>query len=437
MKMKSIFIMTFLYSSNAFSQSDDAIVQYRSDVHTRASDFAKSFFGGSRNYLKAKRIDMGNVGLEVSSDLNCGQLDLKANVTGEFKNVQDQIAKLIPKKFSEMEHFFGTITMLSTCYAYPTVCAELRHDFLSLKANLNLRSQACQAIDKYIDNQADKGRKELLAEAQADCVAKSNKDPATALSKCQDETTGLGIRDFQSGLEKKFTKKKQKVLQSIVKFSKMSDPKTYEFLSSILGEIEVQSDGYWQPLFSNGMFRPNDVAHEFLVEGTTAVCQNLSNIIENKKSVSNTIFEQSVVEVVKNRVTKEDLLNINDLNDGDKELACTALGRSIGQVAAQKTAAAGEAVIASGLTNTAIPNSLRNEFRSRSDTAFLALKKTVESEQIPSVDEVRRAISKLAFATREKNKIIASQLSQNKIQNALQESLIKSDCTDSLSCGEL
>lgn len=434
MKLKSSLVLSVFYTSQAFSYNDE-LIQYRSDSHTRASDFAQSFFGGSRDYDKAKRIDMGTVGIEISSDLNCGQLDIKANIMGEFNNLQKQIKQMIPNK-ENITGIMGSLAMISTCYAYPTICAELRHDFLSIKANLNLRSQACQAIDKYIDNQADKGAKQLQAEAQAACVAKASTDPATAIEDCQNNT-GLGIRDFQSGLEKKFTKEKQKVLASIVKFSQNSDAKTYEFLASILGEIEVQSNGYWKPLFAKGMLKPNDVANEFLAEGEDKTCSSLSDIVERRRNFGNTVFEKSVVETIRNRITKDDVSNVSDLNDGDKQLACTALGRSVGQIAAQKVSAEGEAIVSAGLLNTAIPNSLRDEFRTRSGTAFLALKKTVESEQIPSIDEVRNAISNLAYATREKNRIIAAQLSQSKIENSRQESLIKSECTDTLSCGGL
>lgn len=436
--MKSSFVATLLILSamNIEAQAED-LIQYRADSHSRASDFSREFFGVSPGYGRANRVDMGNVSLDVATELDCGNLDVKANLKGEFNKIQEQVKKIIPTP-NEVPGFISKVALLATCYAYPTVCAQLRHDFLSLKANLNLRAQACQAIDKFIDSQADKGAKQLRAEAQANCVTEKinqGMDTASATSDCQ-STSGLAIRDFQSGLEKKFTKNKQKVLASIVGFAHVSNAQMYDFLTSFLGEIEVQADGYWQPLFAKGMLRPNEVAHEFLVEGEDRVCKELSDIVENRKSPQNSIFEKSVVDVIKRRITKDDVLNINDLNDGDKTLACSALGRAIGQIAAQKSAAEGEATISSGLLNTAIPNSLRDEYRTRSSAAFLALKKTIESDQIPPLEEVRNAIANLAYATREKNRIIAAQITEHKLQNYRQESLIKSDCVDTLSCGE-
>ena len=432
--MRKLFFLVSIFSLS-FSAFADENTEYHLDQNTRASDFSKNFFGGTSVYDQAKYLDMGTVGLEVNSDLNCGQLDVKANIFGEFKNVQKQIEQMVPNK-DNITGIMGSLSMISVCYAYPTICAELRHDFLSLKANLNLRAQACQAVDKYIDTQADKGAKELQAESQAACVSEHGGDPATALSDCQSKT-GLGIRDFQSGLEKKFTTNKQKVLSSILKFSQMSDQKTYEFLASFLGEIEVQSDGYWQPIFQNGMLRPNDVVTQFLAQGVDGVCKNLSDIIGGKAATPSSIFDQSIYSTIKANVTQDDVLNIQDLNSGDKELACGALGKAIGKIAAQRTAAQGEAIVSSGLLNTAIPNSLRDEYRNRTENSFQALVKIIQSEQIPSVIDVRTAISKLAYATREKNKLIASKISQSKVSNAQEQSIIKSDCTDSLSCGEL
>lgn len=430
--MNKLFISLLIFSCQFKLYADD-IIQYQGESNTKASDFAKDFFGGAREYSRSQNLDMGNVGINVGTTLDCGAIDVKANLKGEFDKIQQQIKQIIPSS-SDVPAFISRVAMLTTCYAYPTVCAELRHDFLSLKGNLNLRTQACQAMDKFIDNQADKGAMQLRAEAQAECMRTSNKDPATASAECQKQT-GLAIRDFQSGLNKRFTKNKQKVLESIVKFAQVNSGSMYNFLASFLGEIEVQSDGYWQPLFANGMLRPNDVAQNFLAQGEDQVCHNLSDIVSHKSIPADNILDQSIVVVAQSHITQDDLLNIEDLGSGDKALACSALGRSIAQTAAQKISAEGQAAVSSGLLNTAIPNGLRDEYRNRSDTAFLALRRTFKSEQIPPIDSVRKAIADLAYTTREKKRFIATQISGAKLQNSREESTIQNDCVDTLSCG--
>lgn len=437
-------LLYFMLISCQFPVYSEEITQYHGEFNTRASDFAKEFFGNAREYQQQQSLNMGNVGFNVSSRLNCGNLDVNANIQGEFNEILEQIKKIIPTDISSA---LPQMAMVSTCYAYPTICAELRHDFLSLKANLNLRSQACQAIDKFIDNQADKGAMQLVAEAKAECIRQqtdSGMDTASAIKECERDAKDangnlvrkpLALRDFQAGLEKRFTTRKQKVLESVVKFAQAESGPMYAFLAPLLGEIEVQSDGYWQPLFAQGMLRPNDMAQSFLAQGKNQICHNLSEIISKRIPPQESVFDRAIVTIAQSRLSQDDLMNIEDLGDEDKTLACSALGRSVAQMAAQKATAEGQAVIASGLLNTAIPNALREEFRNRSDTTFLALKKTIETEQIPPIDEVRTAIANLATVTREKNRLIANQISGAKLQNSRQESIIKNDCTDTLSCG--
>lgn len=415
----------------------EATIQYQYDKKTRASDYAKSFFGSSDRFSEAKRLDMGKVGVSASTRLDCGNLDITANFDAEFKRLQEQLKQIIPSNASQWKSLGGKMAMLSVCYAYPTLCAQLRHDFLSLQANLDLRAQACKAIDSYLDNQADVGAKQLRAEAQANCIDQSlrgGSDMASATASCQGKT-GLPLRDFSSGLEKRFTSRKQKVLQNLVSFAKDKEPATYNLLASMLGEIEVQEDGYWQPMFDKGMYRPHDVATSFLASGEKSVCQNLARILRGSSHPrSDSLFETSIFETIKLRVTQDDLSNLEDLSTEDKDLACSALGRAVGQVAAEKSSAKAEAVLSTGLLNTAVPQNLRQEYSDRGSNAFHALRKAIEGDQIPSVESVRDAIATLARVAREKNRLLASIVSEGKKINSEVDTNAKNDCVDTLTC---
>jgi hypothetical protein len=407
---------------------------YRYDLQTRASDFARGWFGPLQPLERSQNLNMGNARIGVSTELDCGKLDIRANIRGEFNKLQEQVKGLIPRTADDVTDLVSRAAMITTCYAYPTVCAQLRHDFLALQANLNLRSQACRAIDSFIDSQADKGAKQLRAESQAQCVSeqiKAGTDPSTATANCQSRS-GLPIRDFTAGLEKRFTRGKQKVLWAIVDFAK--DKPAYPFVASLLGEIEVQEDGYWQPLFTAGMLRPNDAARNVLAVGEEMVCQRLAGIIYTGRNDTGDIVEQAIADAIRRRLSFDDVQRLEDLTPSDKQLACAALGRAVGKMAAERVAARGEAVVASGLLNSAIPNSLREEYRNRSDAGFLALRRALEVDQIPSLDEVRAAVAQLAQATRERNRVIASQVNEARVQNSRSESTVKSDCTDTLSC---
>ena len=419
--------------------AQQATTQFQYDRNTRASDYAKSYFGNPDRFSEAKRLNMGKGKISASTRLDCGNLDVNANFDAEFKRLQEQLKQIIPSNANEWKSLGGKMAMLSVCYAYPTLCAQLRHDFLSLQANLDLRAQACKAIDSYLDNQADVGAKQLRAEAQANCIDDSlrgGNDMASATAKCQGKT-GLPLRDFSSGLEKRFTDRKQKVLQSMVNFAQNKEPATYNFLASMVGEIEVQQDGYWQPLFDQGMYHPNDAATTFLASGENSVCRSLAGILKGSTTPKkDSVFETSVFETIKLRVTKDDISNLEDLANEDRDLACAALGRAIGKVAAEKSSSKAEAVLSSGLLNNAVPQNLRQEYSERSGHAFNALRKSLEGDQIPSIDSVRDAIATLARVAREKNRLLASLISENKKNNADSDQNHQSECTDTLTCSK-
>lgn len=412
---------------------------YRYDRSTRASDFSKDFFGQPGTYQRFKEIDMGHFNAGVGTTLDCGKLDINADFKGEFDKLQGQVKALVPDSPSKAIGLASQGAMMTVCYAYPTVCAQLRHDFLAMQTNLNLRSQACKAMDDYIDSSADKGAKQLRAEAQAECVseklASSPKMSMSAATTTCQTNAGLPLRDFQAGLEKKFTTGKQRVLQAMVDFAKTKDKPTYDFLAATLGEIEVQQDGYWQPMFAGGMLRPHDIADSFLAVAEEKACgAKLGDLVGHRPASLGSMTENVVAETIARRLSPDDVQNLGDLTDEDRRLACAALGRALGQVAAKTASAKAEAVLASGLLNTAIPNSLRDEYRTRGTGAFDAIKKAIDSDQIPPVEDVRAAIGQLARATREKNRVLASRISEGRLQNYRQESEGRVDCSDTLSC---
>jgi hypothetical protein len=429
MRRKAIFLSFLVLKSFGLSLAQDS---YRYEEQTKASEFAREFFGPAGVHERAPGLDMGRYRAGVSAKIDCGSLDLQGNLSAEFENLQAQIKELLGQNPVALAQKGA---MLTTCYAFPTVCAQLRHDFLALQSTINLRAQACRAMDDFIDSSAEKGAKQLRAEAQAECtkakVAQGG-SLSSAMRQCQGQT-GLPLRDFQAGLEKKFMTGRQKVLESMAKFAKADSGPTYDFLAGVLGEIEVQEDGYWQPMFAKGMLRPHEVAGGFLAEGEARLCGDLKDVFRDR---GGSATEAALYKTAKEKLTKDDLSNLEDLEREDRRLACAALGRSLGQVAAQKTVAEGEAVLASGLLNTAIPNSLRDEYRSRGESAFEALRKSLASEEISPLDEVRRAVSLLAKATREKNRILAGEVSRGRLENYRQDTPLKSDCTDTLSCSE-
>jgi hypothetical protein len=382
-------------------------------------------------------LNAGGFNFELGTSLECGKIDIKANIQGQLNEIKEQLKAILPLDPTDkdkIKDYIARSAFLGVCYAYPTACAQVRNDYLSLQGKLNLRAQACAAVDKFIDNQAEKGSRQIKAEAQAECVRKTlpevGDDVATALKKCQ-EKTGLPMRDFQTGLMRDFGDQKQRVLKSILSFAK--DETSYDLLSSFLGEIQINHTGQWEPLFEKGLLRPADVADAFLTHGQALSCNKLSDVFANPpRIVAPSPYEKEAISILRRKVGSGIIDDLAVLSPADKTLVCKALGRSVGREAALVTSAKFESLVSTGLLNTAIPEPLKAEYRDRSLAAFPALKATLESENIASVEVMRAEIKKFADLKRAQTKILASEANKARLQNKIRDESVK--CTDSLSC---
>ena len=439
-KLKSAISLGVMVFASAQAEAQR---EYRYKNEFSTGEAAQRRFGViPRHNRNDPKLDAGNFKFELGSKLECGKIDVNANIEGQFKDLQDQLKQLIPNEKNALQ-FIEKSAFITICYAYPSICAQLRHDWLSIQGKLNLRAQACAAVDKFIDNQAEKGARQLKSEAVASCVQNTvgtkideskpflgEYDVSLALKHCQ-EKTGLALRDFQTGLMRSFGSEKQKVLKSILSFAK--DETSYDFLSSFLGEIEVGTEGGWVPLFDKGLLRPSDVADTFLTKGQGAVCDGLESIL-NGRYPSGDLYETEVAAVAKRKLNAQTLADLNDLSNADRQIVCLALGRAVGKEAAQKAASRLESAVSAGLLNTAIPESLRTEYRDRAISAFPAVRQALEGESIPSVERVRADLSEFANLQRAKTRILAGETNRARLKNSIGDGQSSAECTDSLSC---
>ena len=425
-------VLAVLLPMGAQAQRD---FQFKNEFST--TDEATRAFGVPLPHSKNDpSLNAGAFKFELGSKLECGNIDVNANITGQFEELQKQLRDLVPKDAAAARKFLTASAFTTVCYAYPTICAQLRHDWLSIQGKLNLRAQACAAVDKFIDSQADKGARQLKAEAQADCVRKragAGGDLAAALQHCQSKEglSGLAMRDFQTGMMRKMNGEKQRVLRSMLSFAK--DETAYDFLSTFLGEILINTDGGWEPLFDRGVLRPADVADAFLTRGQSLLCNRLADIHSGRFVTSNT-YETEVAALVKRKVPLGVLADLDVLSGPDRRIACLALGRSVGREAALKASSRYESLVSTGLLNTAIPESLRSEYRDRTLAAFPALRAALESEDIPSVERVRADLAAFAAATRAKSALLASEANRGRLQNTINDARAEANCSDSLTC---
>lgn len=395
----------------------------------RASDYAADHFGKPSSYNQSTGIDLGSVSANAKTTLDCGKIDIVADFNAQFANLQEQGEAL----YNSIKGAGSGIPLLVACTTMPQLCGFLRHNQLQLAQSLQLRANACQAIDQAITNQADIGAKQIRAEAKKNCIEEklaSNPaaDMSTVTRQC-DSVSGLPLRDISNSVNNiRFNgNSTQNVLQSLLK--NVNEPGAYDFIVSLLGETEVATNGSLQPLWPKKMIKPREIAGNYIHHSTHLVCNNLSAVLNSPTSSA-----PSVENTMRKYLTTDDAELLSELPDSDRKLACAALGRAVGLISAKQAAAHYDSIVSSALTNTAVPAALRDEYRTRATAAFTALENSLQSEQIPDVDQVRRQIRLLAKYMRIYNRFTAAQLSSAKSLNQTTKQDEATDCFDSLSC---
>ncbi|NQY01269.1 MAG: hypothetical protein HRT70_09145 [Flavobacteriaceae bacterium] len=428
MTIKLVLILAAISSSIALAEDRGALIDYSTTL--KASDVATLFFGPAAE-PKSKRvgINVGRIAISAKTRLSCGKIDVVGSVKGELNKIDQQLRAAV----SEIESIItnpAALAMGAVCYYKPNVCSHIRHLSVLLNEAINLQFEACQAIDKYIDDQADKGLKQRHAKAVEECLA--GKDLTTEnIRACHSRSARS--RNLLAPFEMRYATGRQKVLESIMEVVKKSE--NYTLWSRILGEVEMKSNGYWVKLFPDDMLRPDDVTNNFLSSARSESCDinKLERIITNTESPTDDDFGKYVRDVIKARVPIEVVKDLRSIPLEDQKMACSALGEAIAEIAVKRMVSDGKSSMSSALSNGALPDDLRVFYRERSEETTQAILAKIESEQIKPLKEVIGYLAQLGLEYRDLNRNTATGVQAKKLFNKDRASSRK--CEDALSCG--
>ena len=323
--------------------------------------------------------------------------------------------------------------MALICYYKPQVCAYIRHGSLIFNEQLALQYDACEALDKFIDDQADKGMKKLQAENVQKCISDNSHGGSitTAMIRNCQKRDGR-MRNLLKPFKTAYASGKQKVLKSIV--SVVDGDGEYLTLVKLLGEVEVHENGHWVKLFPKDMTSPDDVAENYIAAGEEQACDlsKLAAIIDGSDPVPPDPFAKEIRMVIKEKVPKEAVRDLKSIPANDQKSACTAIAEGVAQIAVKRANAKNKAIMAAALSNDALPDDLRAFYRERSHLTFSAIQAKIDAEEIIPLGEVLTGLRDLALQFRTKNRESASGVSAGKILN--ESSGAVDGCEDELSC---
>jgi hypothetical protein len=425
MRLKAL-ILTMLSCLSSLTFAAGEQVDY-SKVYN-SSEVAGWFFGPTKTVEQAKKaaLNVGRINVRVRTSLQCGKLDLKTSLNAGLENMKDQLSTAANQLRGMLTN--GGVVVAVVCYYKPNICAHVRHFTAMLQEDLNLQFNACNAMDSYINEQADKGAKEVKAQAFAECLSAAGGSPSTQdVKKCQDKAgSALNLLSPFNGSK---TNNTQMVLSSLLSFVKKSE--NYDLWARVLGEVELKKDGYWVRAFPKDLLKPEDVVVNIAADSKTSVCSTatLRQILADQAGTGDE-YSRFVRRVIKENISDSIVKDLESMPAGDRAMACQSLGDAIAKMAVKRAATEGRSDMLAALTNPALPSDLRTLYGDQTRETFKSIEERAEVLKPKQLPEVLQMIAKIGAGYRKLNHDAASDISVRQEQNKK----LDADCTDQFSC---
>ncbi len=228
-------IRPFIIILILFSQVSVAQVSRSYDFQKSPTDYLLGDRGRSSDAVfdEYRTIELG---LNLSSGVDCGRLDLQGTLKASVDKILD------PKMFGNaLENIKGGAPLLTICYFSPTWCSIAKHFRVNAQSMSQIRLDQCSLMDKYVDSRVE----DYYQERQS-CLHKelqrSGGNHEEAVSKCGG--SGVFQRDLANWAGEKFggKVKTNKLIESSAKWAGLTGPKAkraVELVKAFVGDTTV------------------------------------------------------------------------------------------------------------------------------------------------------------------------------------------------------
>jgi hypothetical protein len=314
----------------------------------------------------------------------------------------------------------------------PNICSHIRHFSAVLQRELKFQFNACQSIDDNINSSTSRHQKQLIAESVARCLkgkSARQREDAAVVNQCRKKAKARS-RNILKPFQDSFASGEQQVLKSLLTVIDKSE--NYDVLSKLFGETKISINGHYKPLFPADLLKPEDYSHNVEVSAHEVSCDlnALSTLINTRRPSSAPIYSRHLNKVIKRKITKSVIFDLESLPISDQKRACSALGDALAELALKDFSAEGRSDVSAALTNDALPEDLRIFYEKRSATTFSSIEKRIQAKEVASLKETKLMIHRLAKEYRKINRREASGITARKNINKSQ----KDECIDQLSC---
>lgn len=393
--------------------------------------------GGSSIFDEYRTIELG---LDLSSGVDCGRLDLK----GTLKSSVD---KLLDKDMfgNALEGIVGGAPLLTICYFSPTWCSIAKHFRVNAQAMSQVRLDQCALMDKYVDSRVE----DYYAERQS-CLHKELQNTGgnheKAVSRCGG--SGLFEKDIANWAGDKFggKVKTNKLIESSAKWAGLTGPKAkkaVELVKAFVGDTTV-SGGNISVEYGPRNTALSPKAHLVGIKNRTykKLCGEILTSLKNKSAyeVFGQITDKELLEVTESGeqlLDQQSLYYLSLLPPMKRDLYCEKLSASIAMTKFSDDVGKSLQILTELSNNPNLPQSRKRELNNKRRAFKDSVEVTLSLEKQQN-DPLNHILSQINHEGRKFESMETDRFIQNSSKKATFKSLRNSffDCADGVFCNK-
>ena len=390
---------------------------------------------GKRNSSVFDKYRTVDLGVDLSSGVDCGRLDLK----GTLKSALDRI--LDPRMFGHaLDNIASGAPLLTICYFSPTWCSIAKHFRINAQNISQLRLNQCALMDKYVDSRVE----DYYAERQS-CLHRElqntggNHEKAIALC-----GSGLYHQDLANWAGKKFGGKVQtnKLIESSAKWAGFTGPtsqKAIDLVKAFVGDTTV-TKGHVSVEYGSRKLALSPKSHLVALKDRTykSLCGEIMGQIAQERAyeVFNKISDKELkVLSNENLIDKQSLYYLAVMPPHKKELYCEKLAASVAMSQFSNDVEQSLQILRELVNNPNLPPSRKRELQDKRRALKDSVEMVLHLEQ-----QQNKPINLILAQINQEGRKIESNQTHRVIQNNTSEAHFKSlrgrffDCADGVYC---
>lgn len=445
MKIRYLFYYFFLlfFTFNSYATDDVS-----DNEKSFSSDDIISIFGKvkyyNRNTGSSVSINPGG----IKTNMQCGQIqvDILNNFNQALSDLKQLPQKLVDQFGSNFSSLVGASPIIALCYSSPTLCAELKNLNLNLQQDIGLQTNMCQAIDSYVTDRSDQGRKESYDRALKACIAQYSPSMGVrnATYKCNSSVSenDVLVADVVNNKITSGLKSTQNIIKSALtsagSYATQNDQDRYKLLQASMGDMQIETNGSITPALADLKMTPNDVSENIMSNSANLVCDltNLKKSIDGTPVISSSneadrYLQTFLNQTINRNLSDYDVSNLKDLDSVDKDVICNSLARSIAYETIKNVISDNSNALDSVTRNPVVPDDVKKKIVENANNFFKSLSESANNEDIIPVSVIKKELGKLAYLSRDSKRKLGVALTTSEISDTIQGS---KNCDSAITC---